>query len=65
MRKRKPVGFTLDSETIRKLEKLSKSTRRPKSTLIDIAVELLFNQEQANPTKPNLQVADAQRSWKG
>jgi predicted transcriptional regulator len=45
---KKPATFSLEEGTVRKLQKLAKTTRRPKSTLVDMAVELLFNKEQSS-----------------
>lgn len=55
------AGFSLQELTVKRIEQLAKATRRDKSTIVDMAVELLASQEEFShipqptaPRKPTL-----------
>jgi len=53
------AGFSLQEITVRRIEQLAKATRRDKSVIVDMAVELLSSQEEfshlSQPTAPRKQ----------
>lgn len=40
------AGFSLDDITVKRIEVLAEGTRRDKSTIVDMAVELMAQQEE-------------------
>jgi predicted transcriptional regulator len=47
------AGFSLDAETIERLEKIVKVTRLSKSAVVDTAIELFAKSTLDNGTKPS------------
>ena len=46
------VGFSLDEITVKRIDALAEGTRRDKSTIVDMAVELLSQQDEFSDLAP-------------